>query len=161
MGCLPLNSGKHPCLNLNYSFFIQCPENWVHIISAGALLVYRNKKYKLFNMPKPLPLGEVSLQSNDGEGKPGEAEPLHSDRQTLCQSETIAASMSLCQHPCPLSAPRQTPLFVRFATSSGRGKSFLKGRAFSGGIIRSSLPPPPHGSPARRSSRCRRRRGQG
>ena len=58
-------------------------------------------------MPKPLPLGEVSLQSNDGEGKPGEAEPLHSDRQTLCQSETIAASMSLCQHPCPLrrSAP--------------------------------------------------------
>ena len=30
-GCLPLNSGKHPCLNLNYSFFIQCPENWVHI----------------------------------------------------------------------------------------------------------------------------------
>ena len=30
-GCLPLNSGNHPCLNLNYSFFIQCPENWVHI----------------------------------------------------------------------------------------------------------------------------------
>ena len=28
----PSNSGKHPCLNLNYSFFIQCPENWVHII---------------------------------------------------------------------------------------------------------------------------------
>ena len=27
-------------------------------------------------MPKPLPLGEVSLQSNDGEGKPGEAEPV-------------------------------------------------------------------------------------
>ena len=64
-------------------------------------------KIEAFNMPKPLPLGEVSLQSNDGEGKPGEAEPLHSDRQTLCQSETIAASMSLCQHPCPLrrSAP--------------------------------------------------------
>ena len=33
-GCLPLNSGKHPCLNLNYSFFIQCPENWVHIRAA-------------------------------------------------------------------------------------------------------------------------------
>ena len=31
-------------------------------------------------MPKPLPLGEVSLQSNDGEGKHGEAELLHSDR---------------------------------------------------------------------------------
>ena len=35
-GCLPLNSGKHPCLKLNYSFFIQCPENWVHINAVGA-----------------------------------------------------------------------------------------------------------------------------
>ena len=104
----------------------------------------------------------VSLQSNDGEGKPGEEEPLHSDRQTLCQSETIAASMSLCQHPCPLRRSAPDSPFCRFATSSpGRGKSFLKGRAFSGGIIRSSLPPPPHGSRARKSSRCRRRRGQG
>ena len=42
-GCLPLNSGKHPCLNLNYSFFIQCPENWVHISSVwsiGGFFVY-------------------------------------------------------------------------------------------------------------------------
>ena len=30
-GCLPLNSGKHPWWNLNYSILIQCPENWVHI----------------------------------------------------------------------------------------------------------------------------------
>ena len=37
-GCLPLNSGKHPCLNLNYSFFIQCPENWVHITPRGFFL---------------------------------------------------------------------------------------------------------------------------
>ena len=77
----------------------------------------------------------VSLQSNDGEGKPGEEEPLHSDRQTLCQSEAIAASMSLCQHPCPLRRSAPDSPFCRFATSSpGRGKSFLKGRAFGGGI---------------------------
>ena len=58
-------------------------------------------------MPKPLPLGEVSLQSNDGEGKPGEAEPLHSDRQTLCQSETIAASMFSVSILALSGAPRQ------------------------------------------------------
>ena len=43
-------------------------------------------------MPKPLPLGEVALRSNDGEGKPGRKEPLRSDRQALCQSDTIAVS---------------------------------------------------------------------
>ena len=41
-------------------------------------------------MPKPLPLGEVALRSNDGEGKPGRKEPLRSDGQALCQSDTIA-----------------------------------------------------------------------
>ena len=40
-GCLPLNSGKHPCLNLNYSFFIQCPENWVHIKFRGRSVIYK------------------------------------------------------------------------------------------------------------------------
>ena len=35
----PLNSGKHPCLNLNYSFFIQCPENWVHIRKPGRIFI--------------------------------------------------------------------------------------------------------------------------
>ena len=42
--------------------------------------------------PKPLPLGEVALRSNDGEGKPGMKEPLRSDGQALCQSDTIALS---------------------------------------------------------------------
>ena len=41
---------------------------------------------------KPLPLGEVALRSNDGEGKPGTKEPLRSDGQALCQSDAIAAS---------------------------------------------------------------------
>ena len=43
-------------------------------------------------MPKPLPLGEVALRSNAGEGKPGTKEPLRSDKQALCQSDTIAVS---------------------------------------------------------------------
>ena len=41
-------------------------------------------------LPKPLPLGEVALRSNDGEGKPGRKEPLRSDSQALCQSDAIA-----------------------------------------------------------------------
>ena len=46
-------------------------------------------------MPKPLPLGEVALRSNDGEGKPGTKEPLRSDGQALCQSDTIAVQSCL------------------------------------------------------------------
>ncbi len=46
-------------------------------------------------MPKPLPLGEVALRSNDGEGKPGTKEPLYSDKQARCQSDTIAAQSCL------------------------------------------------------------------
>ena len=44
----------------------------------------------LTGLPRPLPLGEVALRSNDGEGKPGRKEPLRSDGQALCQSDTIA-----------------------------------------------------------------------
>ena len=58
-------------------------------------------------MPKPLPLGEVALRSNDGEGKPGTKEPMRSDGQALCQRETSAAPVLPRQHPYPLrrSAP--------------------------------------------------------
>ena len=45
---------------------------------------------KLPGLPRPLPLGEVALRSNDGEGKPGRKEPLRSDGQALCQSDAIA-----------------------------------------------------------------------
>ena len=48
------------------------------------------KPFTLPGLPKPLPLGEVALRSNDGEGKPGTKEPLRSDGQALCQSDTIA-----------------------------------------------------------------------
>ena len=43
-------------------------------------------------MPRPLPLGEVARRRRDGEGKPGTKEPLRSDKQALCQSDTIAVS---------------------------------------------------------------------
>ena len=48
-----------------------------------------------------------SVTEGDGEGKPFTIKPLHSDKQTFCQSDTIVALPILCQHPCPLrrSAP--------------------------------------------------------
>ena len=55
---------------------------------------------------KPLPMGEVALRSNDGEGKPGTKEPLRSDGQALCQRETSAAPVLPRQQPCPLRRSR-------------------------------------------------------
>ena len=65
--------------------------------------------------PKPLPLGEVALRSNDGEGKPVSQEPPCSDKLSLCQSDTIAAPALLRQRPCPLR---------RFAPALPRGEPF-------------------------------------
>ena len=48
------------------------------------------KPFTLRGLPKPLPLGEVALRSNDGEGKPSTKEPLRSDGQALCQSDAVA-----------------------------------------------------------------------
>ena len=53
-------------------------------------IVLCSSSIDLTDMPKPLPLGEVALRSNDGEGKPGRKEPLRSDGQAFCQSDTIA-----------------------------------------------------------------------
>ena len=71
------------------------------------------KRYrKRCGLPKPLPLGEVALRSNDGEGKPGRKEPLRSDRQAFCQSDTIAvselfgSSLALSVGLAPASSPR-------------------------------------------------------
>ena len=61
---------------------------------------------------KPLPLGEVALRSNDGEGKPGTKEPLRSDGQALCQSDAIAVSelfgsgLALSVGLAPASSPK-------------------------------------------------------
>ena len=70
------------------------------------------KRYrKRCALPKPLPLGEVALRSNDGEGKPVSREPLRSDGQAFCQSDTIRSVRAVWQQPCPLSraCARQLP----------------------------------------------------
>ena len=60
-------------------------------------------------MPKPLPLGEVALRSNDGEGKPVSQEPPRSDRQALCRSDTIAVQELFGSVLALSGAPRQLP----------------------------------------------------
>ena len=69
-------------------------------------------------MRKPLPLGEVALRSNDGEGKPGTKEHLHSDKHWLLIESSYRCVFILSQHPCPLrrsraSSPRGRALEVR------------------------------------------------
>ena len=61
------------------------------------------KPFTLRGLPRPLPLGEVALRSNDGEGKPVSQEPPYSDKQALRQSDAIAVPASPRQHPSPLS----------------------------------------------------------
>ena len=51
---------------------------------------------------KAPPFGR-GVAGGDGEGKPGAKEPLRSDGQALCQSDTIAVPVILGQQPCPLS----------------------------------------------------------
>ena len=52
------------------------------------------------------------MRSNDGEGKPGTKEPLRSDKQLFCQSDTIAVSelfgsvLALSVGLAPASSPR-------------------------------------------------------
>ena len=66
-------------------------------------------------LPRPLPLGEVARRRRDGEGKPGTLGPPHSDEQTFCQSDTIAALSLLRERPCPLR---------RFAPALPKGEPF-------------------------------------
>ena len=47
--------------------------------------------------------------------KPGTKEPPRSDKQALCQSDTIAVFMLLSWHPCPLR---------RFAPALPKGEPF-------------------------------------
>ena len=46
------------------------------------------------------------VTEGDGEGKPGALKPPHSDKQTLCLSDTIAMSGIRRQHPRPLRRSR-------------------------------------------------------
>ena len=87
----------------------------------------------------------VALRSNDGEGKPGTKEPLRSDGQALCQSDTIAVSelfgsilalsVSL-RSPAP---PKGEPLACRSAfvwtlkaRYGAKGRALLQRAAASG-----------------------------
>ena len=69
--------------------------------------------------PKPLPLGEVALRSNDGEGKPGTKEPLHSDKHWLLIESSYRCVFVLSQRPllsvglAPPAPPRGSPLAGR------------------------------------------------
>ena len=154
----PIPISQFPIIPL--SLFCQCQKRPAD--TRRALLVYRDKN-RSFSICKSLsPWERCHCKAMTERVSPA--------RQSHCTAiGRLFVRAKRSPHPClsvsilALSgAPRQTPLFVAYATSSpGRGKSFLKGRAFSGGIIRSSLPPPPHGSRARKSSRCRRRRGRG
>ena len=82
-------------------------------------------------LPKPLPLGEVALRSNAGEGRPGTKESLRSDGQALCQSDTIAVSELFGSGLALSGAPRQLPQRGSHwhvgQLSSGRAKHDVSG----------------------------------
>ena len=77
-------------------------------------------------LPKPLPLGEVALRSNDGEGKPVSKEHLHSDKHWLLIESSYRCVFVLSQRPCPLrrsapAPPKGEPLAER-KTLNWKGK---------------------------------------
>ena len=57
---------------------------------------------------KASPFGR-GVTEGDGEGKPGRKEPLRSDGQALCQSDTIAVSELFGSGLALSGAPRQLP----------------------------------------------------
>ena len=121
--------------------------------------LFSPKRYrKRYGLPKPLPLGEVALRSNDGEGKPGRKEPLRSDGQALCQSDTIAVS-ELFGSGLALSvssqAPRQLPqrgspwhvgqALLRTTSQSASQTAPLVGEPLAKPFTLRGLPKPPLG----------------
>ena len=62
-------------------------------------------------LPKPLPLGEVALRSNDGEGKPGRKEPWAQRWAGSLSERYYRCARAVWQRPCPLSLTfaRQLP----------------------------------------------------
>ena len=67
---------------------------------------------------KASPFGRGVIACDDGEGKPGTKEPLHSDKQALCQSDTIAVQELFGSILALSVAPRQ--LSQRESLSGGR-----------------------------------------
>ena len=95
----------------------RCPEAAVPVSKARPLASCRASgvQWKVIRPAKASPFGRGGTEG-DGEGKPGRKEPLRSDRQTFCQSDTIAVSGIRRQRPSPLS-------LTSFA-SSPRGRAF-------------------------------------
>ena len=69
----------------------RCPEAAVPVSKARPLAPYRASgvQWKVTRPAKASPFGR-GVTEGDGEGKPGRKEPLRSDRQAFCQSDTIA-----------------------------------------------------------------------
>ena len=70
------------------------------------------KRYrKRCGLPKPLPLGEVALRSNDGEGKPGRKEAQAQRWAGSLSERCYRCARAVYQRPCPLSraCARQLP----------------------------------------------------
>ena len=79
------------------------------------------KRRSLTEYPKPLPLGEVSPKVTEraSQWRKGCS---RSDRQALCQSDTIAVRLRYCQRPCPLR---------RFAPALPKGEPWAKRRSLT------------------------------
>ena len=82
----------------------RCPEAAAPASKARPLASCRASvvQWKVTRPAKASPFGR-GVTEGDGEGKPGTKEPLRSDGQAFCQSDTIAVSGIRRQRPCPLS----------------------------------------------------------
>ena len=80
---------------LSLAFARQFPRQRQTLSGASRQLPQRGSQ-------KPLPLGEVALRSNDGEGRPVFREYLRSDNIDFCQSCYYRCVFRFRQHPCPL-----------------------------------------------------------
>ena len=87
---------------------VRCPEAAALCSKARPFAPYcaSGVQLRAARPAKASPFGRGGTEG-DGEGKPFTIKPLHSDKQTFCQSDTIVALPILCQHPCSLrrSAP--------------------------------------------------------
>ena len=74
----------------------RCPEAAVPVSKARPFTPCRASviQWKVTRPAKASPFGR-GVTEGDGEGKPGTKEPLRSDRQAFCQSDTIAVQSCL------------------------------------------------------------------
>ena len=96
----------------------RCPEAAVPVSKARPLASCRASvvQWKVNRHAKASPFGR-GVTEGDGEGKPGRKEPLRSDRQALCQSDTIAVP-ELFVSGLALSVSSQAPRQGRVAAPS-------------------------------------------